>query len=104
MAIVFFTHRALHGAALARGLADVLAVPPADPFATEVVAVPAKGVERWIAQRLSHVLGTSVGDGVCANVSFPWPSTLVDEALQAASAEHGSAVSLWAPARAVWPL
>ena len=57
MAIVFFTHRALHGAALARGLADVLAMPPADPFAAEVVAVPAKGVERWIAQRLSHVLG-----------------------------------------------
>ncbi len=101
---MFITHRALHGAALARGLADVLAVPPADPFAAEVVAVPAKGVERWIAQRLSHVLGTPAGDGVCANVSFPWPSTLVDEALAASSAEHAAAVERWAPARSVWPL
>jgi exodeoxyribonuclease V gamma subunit len=101
---LLITHRASSGAALARGLADVLAVPPADPFAAEVVAVPAKGVERWLAQRLSHVLGTSTGDGVCANVAFPWPSTLVDEALAASSAEHAEAVERWAPARAVWPL
>ncbi len=101
---MLIAHRAADGAALARGLADVLAVPPADPFAAEVVAVPAKGVERWLAQRLSHVLGTSAGDGVCANVAFPWPSSLVDEALQASSAEHADAVQRWAPARAVWPL
>ncbi len=101
---MLITHRALHGDELARGLADVLASPPADPFAAEVVAVPAKGVERWIAQRLSHVLGTSAGDGVCANVSFPWPSTLVDEALAASSAEHAEAVSVGRPARSVWPL
>ncbi len=101
---MLITHRASHGEALARGLADVLAVPPADPFAAEVVAVPAKGVERWLAQRLSHVLGTDSGDGVCANVEFPWPSTLVDEALQATSAAHAEAVERWAPGRAVWPL
>ena len=101
---MLIAHRAADGAALARGLADVLAVPPADPFAAVVVAVPAKGVERWLAQRLSHVLGTSAGDGVCANVAFPWPSSLVDEALQASSAEHADAVQRWAPARAVWPL
>jgi exodeoxyribonuclease V gamma subunit len=59
---VFITHRASSGAALARGLAEVLAVPPGDPFAAEVVAVPAKGVERWRAQRLSHVLGTDDGE------------------------------------------
>ena len=29
----------------------------ADPFAEEVVVVPAKGVERWLTQRLSHRLG-----------------------------------------------
>jgi exodeoxyribonuclease V gamma subunit len=101
---VLITHRAANGAALARGLAEVLAVPPADPFAAEVVAVPAKGVERWLAQRLSHVLGTPSGDGVCANVAFPWPSTVVDEALAASSAEHAEAVERWAPARSVWPL
>ena len=101
---MLITHRATSGTALARGLADVLAVPGADPFAAEVVAVPAKGVERWLAQRLSHVLGTDHGDGVCANVAFPWPSTLVDEALQATSTAHADAVERWAPARATWPL
>jgi exodeoxyribonuclease V gamma subunit len=69
---VFVVHRAAHGSALAAALADVLRTPPADPFAREVVAVPAKGVERWLAQRLSHVLGSADGgDGVCANVHFP---------------------------------
>ena len=98
------THRASSGAALAHGLADVLAVPPTDPFAAEVIAVPAKGVERWLAQRLSHVLGTSADDGVCANVNFPWPSTLVDESLAASSEEHAAAVDAWVPKRAVWAL
>jgi len=75
-----------------------------EPHTADVVAVPAKGVERWLAQRLSHVLGTPSGDGVCANVDFPWPSTLVDEALAASSAAHADAVERWAPARSVWPL
>jgi exodeoxyribonuclease V gamma subunit len=77
---VLVVHRAASGAALAHGLADVLNTPPADPFANEVVAVPAKGVERWLAQRLSHVLGALARDGVCANVVFPGPSTLLDQA------------------------
>jgi exodeoxyribonuclease V gamma subunit len=101
---VLFVHRAASGNALARGLADVLNEPPTDPFVSEVVAVPAKGVERWLAQRLSHVLGARAGDGVCANVDFPWPSTLLDGAVQAASAEHAELVERWAPHRSVWPL
>jgi exodeoxyribonuclease V gamma subunit len=101
---VLITHRAVSGTALARGLADVLAVSSADPFAGEVVAVPAKGVERWLAQRLSHVLGTSAGDGVCANVLFPSPNRLLDEAVQAATAEHAEAVERWAPGQSLWPL
>ena len=45
--------------------------------------MPARGVERWVTQRLSHVLGTSTGeqDGVDANVRFPHPSALVADAL-----------------------
>jgi exodeoxyribonuclease V gamma subunit len=101
---VLIVHRASSGAALARGLADVLSAPPEDPFAGEVVAVPAKGVERWLAQRLSHVLGASNSDGVCANVDFPWPSRLLDGAVQSASPEHAEAVEQWAPQRSVWPL
>jgi exodeoxyribonuclease V gamma subunit len=101
---VLFVHRAANGAVLARGLADVLSRPPADPFATEVVAVPAKGVERWLAQRLSHVLGAVTDDGVCANVVFPWPSTLLDEAVQSALGEQSGLVELWSPQRSLWPL
>ncbi len=98
-------HRSASGSVLAGALADVLATtPPDDPFAAEVVAVPAKGVERWLAQRLSHVLGADDGDGVCANVRFPWPSALVDDAVRRASPEHAASVERWEPARAVWPL
>ncbi len=41
--------------------------------------VPAKGVERWLTQRLSHRLGTGPrgGDGVCAGVRFLSPRSLV---------------------------
>jgi exodeoxyribonuclease V gamma subunit len=79
-------HRAERADVLARVLAEVLASPQADPFAAEVVAVPAKGVERWLTQTLSGVLGAGgSGDGVCANVAFPSPSALVAEVLAAAS-------------------
>ena len=52
-------HRAERASALADALAVVLSQPLHDPFATELVAVPARGVERWLAQRLSHRLGAS---------------------------------------------
>jgi exodeoxyribonuclease V gamma subunit len=82
---VLHLHRAERTARLADGLADVLRTPLADPFAEEVVAVPAKGVERWLAQRLSTALGTGSGaDGICAGVRFPSAGRLVDEALAAA--------------------
>src|SRR3954468_653115 len=78
-------HRAERTARLADGLAAVLATPLADPFASEVVAVPAKGVERWLAQRLSTVLGAgSARDGICSGVVFPSAGRMVGEALAAA--------------------
>ena len=52
-------HRAERADTLAEALADVLAEPAGRPFAAEVVAVPARGVERWLAQRLSHRLGAA---------------------------------------------
>ena len=101
---VFVVHRAAEGAALAAGLAEVLRTPPSDPFAGDVVAVPAKGVERWLAQRLSHVLGSGAdgSDGVCANVRFPSVTTLVDEVLEPVT--PADAVPAWSPARLLWPL
>ncbi|MFD4429182.1 exodeoxyribonuclease V subunit gamma [Nocardia sp. NPDC058497] len=97
-------HRAERADALADGLAGVLGAVPADPFTTEVVAVPAKGVERWLAQRLSGVLGVAgTGDGVAANIAFPAPTALVAEVLAAASGV-APADDPWAGQRLVWTL
>jgi exodeoxyribonuclease V gamma subunit len=92
-------HRAARTDQLADALGELLAVPAHDPFATELVVVPAKGVERWLSQRLSHRLGTSPGraDGICAGVDFrsPW-------SLFAALREDDD--DPWAPEALVWPL
>ena len=71
-------HRAERADRLADGLAETLLAPLEDPFTPDVVAVPTRGIERWLSQRLSTRLGTSAqgADGVCANVEFPFPGRL----------------------------
>src|SRR4051794_22182223 len=98
-------HRAARADALVAALRDLLAEPLDDPFAAELIAVPTRGMERWLAQTLSLGLGTSDGrrDGVCANVDFPSPTRLVTEAVAAASGiEPGR--DRWLPDRLVGPL
>lgn len=98
--MTLFVHRGTSTDALATGLADLLTDPLEDPFAEEVVAVPAKGVERWLAQRLSHHLGASAGhdDGVCAGVRFLNPHSLVALVL---GIEIGDP---WHPDQLAWPV
>ena len=98
-------HRAERADALADALAALLADPLEDPFATEVVAVPTRGMERWLTQRMSAVLGASSGrlDGVCAGVSFPFPHRLVGEAVATASGVDPEN-DPWLPEHAAWPL
>ena len=98
-------HRAERADGLVRALGALLADPLADPFAREVLAVPTRGIERWLTQQLSSVLGTTAGrsDGVCANVDFPTPRRLVGDAVAAASGIEPDA-DPWLPERAVWPL
>ncbi|RYC05594.1 exodeoxyribonuclease V subunit gamma [Nocardioides zhouii] len=93
-------HTAERTDALADGLADLLVTPLADPFAREVVVVPARGVERWLTQRLSHRLGVGArgGDGVCAGVDFVTPHSLVSMLLDR------DAEDPWSPDRLAWPL
>lgn len=97
--VSFHLHRATRTDLLAEGLAGVLAVPAGDPFAQELVVVPAKGVERWLTQRLSHRLGARSGDdGVCAGVRFLSPNSLVTLLLGTDRDDP------WLPERLVWPL
>ena len=68
--------------------------------------MPTRGIERWLSQQLANVLGRSGderGDGICANVAFPFPGSLTGDALCAASGVDPR-LDPWAPQRAVWPL
>ncbi|OBK30940.1 exodeoxyribonuclease V subunit gamma [Mycobacterium asiaticum] len=93
-------HRAERTDLLADGLGALLARPPQDPFAQELVLVPARGVERWLSQRLSHRLGTEAGhgDGVCAGVSFRSPASLIAEIAETVDDDP------WSPQAMTWPL
>lgn len=98
-AMALHLHRAERTDVLADALGALLANPQTDPFAQELVLVPARGVERWLSQRLSHVLGRSRGgDGVCAGVAFRSPGSLIAEITGAADADP------WSPDALAWPL
>ncbi len=98
-------HRAERADALVVALGAVVVEPLDDPMAVEVVAVPTRGVERWLTQRLATRLGASPGraDGVCANIDFPYPAALVGGAVAAATGLERDA-DPWVAARSVWPL
>ena len=90
-------HRAVRADLLAESLADLLRTPQDDPFALELVIVPARGVERWLSQRLSHHLGAESGDdGVCAAVDFRTPRSLVAELTGVGDEDP------WSPDTLVW--
>ena len=93
-------HRAERADLLVEGLARLLRTPLPDPFAQELVLVPARGVERWLSQRLSHRLGHAEGreDGVCAGVRLRSPASLVAEITGTTDDDP------WAPDALVWPL
>ncbi len=98
--MTFVVHRAERADLLVEGLADLLRTPLPDPFARELVIVPARGVERWLSQRLSHRLGHGEGreDGVCAGIDFASPSSLIAEVLGTGDDDPWSRESL------MWPL
>jgi exodeoxyribonuclease V gamma subunit len=94
---VLHVHRAERADGLIEALRALLADPLPDAFAPEVVAVPTRGMERWLAQRMSDRLG------VCANVEFPSPRRLVGDAVATASGIDPD-TDPWLPERSVWPL
>lgn len=97
-------HRSERADRLVFALGQVLSAPTDDPFRPEIVAVPSKGVERWLAQQLSHVLGAEQDDGVCANVLFPSYTRFLDEISAEADEDYAASVEKWSPEQSVWPL
>ena len=92
-------HRAERTDLLADGLGALLSDPLPDPFAEELIIVPAKGVERWLSQRLSHMLGRgNAHDGICAGISFRNPRSLIAEITGTVDDDP------WSPDAMVWPL
>ncbi|RYJ04542.1 MAG: exodeoxyribonuclease V subunit gamma, partial [Actinomycetales bacterium] len=91
-------HRAERADVLADGLAGLLAEPPEDPFERDVVVVAAEGVQRWLAQTLSHRLGTAEGqdDGICAGIELVRPHRLLAELTQKDLDDP------WSPDRLAW--
>jgi exodeoxyribonuclease V gamma subunit len=102
---VLHLHRGERADVLASGLAALLAGGEQDPFAAEIVCVPSRGVERWLTQQLSLVLGARAGgfDGVCANVEFPGPGRLISDVVAGVSGIDPRS-DPWRPGRSVWPL
>jgi exodeoxyribonuclease V gamma subunit len=102
---VLVVHRADRADRLSGELAQVLTGPAADPLVTEIVAVPTRGMERWLGQRLAAKLGArpSRRDGVCANVVFPSPARLVADAFAAPTGIDRDA-DPWTAARLLWPV
>ncbi len=71
-------HRSDHPDLLVDALCDVIQTPLTDPFAPEIVAIPTRGIDRWLTERIgSTFAGRGVGDGIAANIDFPFPSRVV---------------------------
>ncbi|WP_347354439.1 exodeoxyribonuclease V subunit gamma [Intrasporangium sp.] len=91
-------HRADRPEELAAAFGALLRSSPPDVFAPEVVVVAARGMERWLAQQLSHTLGATRGDdGVCAGLQILAPQSLVGMLLGRDRDDP------WQPDRLVWP-
>jgi len=91
-------HRCDGPETLAHEFASLLRADPAGVFSPEVVVVPARGVERWLAQRLSHSLGSTLGDdGVCAGLQIMAPQSLMSLLLGRERDDP------WQADRLVWP-
>lgn len=91
-------HRSDRPEALADGLAAMLRDDPGDVFDPAWVVVPAQGVQRWLIQRFSHVLGAGTGDdGVCTGLDLRSPASLVGLLLGRDLEDP------WLPARLAWP-
>jgi exodeoxyribonuclease V gamma subunit len=90
--------------ALADAMATELSQPLADPFATELLAVPGDGVRSWLMDQLSRRLGGSSSafpDGIAANIEVVFPASVVRRAL-AKDPDHYQVISAWSVGSLTW--
>ena len=88
-------HRSDHPDLLVDALCDVIAEPLDDPFASEVIAVPTRGIDRWLTQRIASTLAErGIGDGIAANIEFPFPHGFVVDVLSEIPETAGS-IEAW---------
>ena len=91
----------LHRSNRLEALADALAAlisgsPPTDPFSRERVAVPSRGMERWLSQQLAARMG------ICAAIDFPFPERALDDVLLSIGGQTRPTADPWQPTRLIW--
>jgi exodeoxyribonuclease V gamma subunit len=74
-------------------LGEIVSAPLADPLTPEVIAVPSRGFERWIAMRLAERFS------IWGNPSFPFPRRFVQAVIDASL---GNQVQGWDRAEVMW--
>jgi len=91
-------YRSNHIELLAELLARLVASSaPADPLEGVSIVVGNRGMERWLRHRLAETLG------VCANVDFPFPTSMLDGILDAVLGEE-EGTDPWQPDALAWAL
>ncbi len=73
---MLYIHRSNHVEALAAQLADVLRQSPLrEPMTPEQIAVPGRGIERWLSHALARHLRAT------ANIEWPFPALAIERAI-----------------------
>lgn len=93
-----FIHRSHRTEALADALAELFAVPLADPFDKDVVVVAGRGMERWLAMQLAE------RQGVFANVEQPFPRAFVETILAETLGARAKEVAAQGPSGLAWAI
>jgi len=84
-------HRSDHPDLLVDALCDVIATPRTDPLATEIIAVPTRGIDRWLTERIGTVFAErGIGDGIAANIDFPFVHRVASDTLSHIPGTAGS--------------
>ncbi len=89
-------HRSNRTEVLVDALAELVRVPPADPFAPETIVVQGRGMARWLGLELAARLG------IWANPSFPFPRAFIEQVATAVLGEPAGGAAVFTPEGLRW--